>query len=650
MLTAFLLLALLLGAPLAAAVDARDADVIDTTQTLTDDTTYADGFTVTNGATFTVEANLSLGEGAIIRVDEGAALNLKHANLTGSEIEAYMAFSGGASTVALPVAGLTGSATVRLMMSSTLTGSESLTISASTGENVTDPSGDEVSLQVDLGDGMDTLTLDVTHNHPFPFGPKVVEVVDASANMLRHEAWNLEGTNLVLTWGDAAFSIDVQGTLLIEDSMVRGADLRCAGTCNIDRSTMEGSAPIIAEDGSSLSIRSSIILGSRTDEDVVAVDDASLVYEDSTGTGGWTDAWIRRLSGRTVTTNMPGALVSGSDLGYKGTKSPNAFAETMGDEVGVDLGSSEMTRIVEWLTGDGVYGKEDGTMTVTATTGWGTFTTTVPAVWAPKSVVNLELPMIEVVAIEVEERTATVNESLGVMLTVRNSGAADAASPVLECTVDGEAADTSPSYIQLSTYGGLAAGSEMDIPLTWRMGSDGAHVLSCGIIDLSGTPLEAVEDLVTGDTGVTGAEVSWTYAEEVEETPMVTIVIALFVFLLGVAGIARVAAARTNEDEANENENDEGEKTYLEEVTDQATEADTEHAVSDDDDELDVEEDGTDSDAEPSDVASWQEVTDEGTEADTQHAVSDDDDELDVEEDGPDSDAEPSDVAPWDEV
>ena len=128
-----------------------------------------------------------------------------------------------------------------------------------------------------------------------------------------------------------------------------------------------------------------------------------------------------------------------------------------------------MTRIVEWLTGDGVYGKEDGTMTVTATTGWGTFTTTVPAEWAPTSVVNLELPMIEVVALEVEERTATVNESLGVMLTVRNSGSADAASPVLECTVDGEAADTSPSYIQLSTYGGLAAGSEMDIPLTWRM-------------------------------------------------------------------------------------------------------------------------------------------------------------------------------------
>ncbi len=597
-LTAFLLLTLLLGAPMAAAVDAREADVIESTQTLSEDTTYEHGFTVTNGATFTVEANISLGENAMVRVDEGATLNLNNANLTGSEIEAYMAFSGGASTIALPVTGLSGSATVRLMMSSVLNGSESLTITASTGESVIDPSGDEVSLQVDLGDGMDTLTLNVTHNHPFPFGPMAVEVVDASANIMRHEAWDLEGTDLVLTWGDAAFSIDVQGTLLIEDSTVRGADLRCTGSCSIDRSTMEGSAPIIAEDGSSLSIRSSIILGSRTDEDVVAVDNADLVYEDSTGTGGWTDAWIRRLSGRTVTTNMPGALISGSDLGYKGSKSPNAFAETMGDEVGVDLGSSEMTRIVEWLTGDGVYGKEDGTMTVTATTGWGTFVTTVPAVWAPTSVVNLELPMIEVVAIEVEERTATVNESLGVMLTVRNSGAADAASPVLECTVDGEAADTSPSYIQLSTYGGLAAGSEMDIPLTWRMPNDGAHVLACGIIDLSGTPLEAVEDLVTADIGVTGAEVSWTYAEEVEETPMVTIVIALFVFLLGVAGIARVAAARTSqegEDMDEENAVEEDAKVYPETTNEASTE---EEQASEE----------PESDAEPSDVAPWDDV------------------------------------------
>ena len=150
--TALVLMVLLIAAPLAAAVDARDATVIDTTQTLTSDTTYADGFTVTNGATFTVEANISVGENAVIRVDEGATLNLHNANLTGSDIEAYMAFSGGSSTIVLPVDGLSGSATVRLLMSSTLNGTESLTVTASTGESVSDPTGEEVNLQVELGE------------------------------------------------------------------------------------------------------------------------------------------------------------------------------------------------------------------------------------------------------------------------------------------------------------------------------------------------------------------------------------------------------------------------------------------------------------------------------------------------------------------
>ena len=212
--TALFLLALLLFAPLASAVDGRDADVIDADQTLTEDTTYTEGFTVTNGATFTVQADITLGEDAVITVEEGATLDLQGGNLTGTEISAYMAFSGGSSTIVLPVQGLTGTSTVRLMMSSVLNGSESLTITSSTGENITDPTGDEVSLQVDLGDGMETLTLDVTHNHPFPFGPMAVEVVDSSAQLERHEAWELEGSSLVLTWGAAAFSIDAQGTLM----------------------------------------------------------------------------------------------------------------------------------------------------------------------------------------------------------------------------------------------------------------------------------------------------------------------------------------------------------------------------------------------------------------------------------------------------
>ena len=141
----------------------------------------------------------------------------------------------------------------------------------------------------------------------------------------------------------------------------------------------------------------------------------------------------------------------------------------------------------------------------------------------------------------------------------------------------------------------------MDIPLTWRMPSDGAHTLACGIIDLSGTPLEAVEDLVTTDTGVTGAEVSWTYAEEVEETPMVTIAIALIVFLLGVAGIARVAAARTDEGD----EDVEDGKSYLEEV---ASPEESHESAMEQEAEADIEEQSPESTEEPTDVAPWDEA------------------------------------------
>ena len=96
---------------------------------------------------------------------------------------------------------------------------------------------------------------------------------------------------------------------------------------------------------------------------------------------------------------------------------------------------------------------------------------------------------------------------------------------------------------------------------------------------------------------------------------VMSIVIALFVFLLGVAGIARVAAARSDEDD---DENTGGEKSYLEEVTspeesheaisDEGAEADTEEAVSTADDESDVETEGTESDGEASDVAPWDDV------------------------------------------
>lgn len=538
-------LTLLLLAPLAAAVDPADETVVSEDTTLTEPTSYAGDLRIQSGATLTVQDEVHLPQGATVHVEAGATLHLEGGLLKGEEVSAFASFAGFTSTIELPVDGLTGSTQVRIHMHETLTGNESLTVEIGDEEAV-DPSGDTVDLTVMLDGSASTLLVNVSHMHPIPFGPTHIEMVDGSANQRTVEAWEFEGSNLVLTWGLASFAMVIDGHLQISDGTVQGADIVCAGTCEVEDAMLIGSAPVIVEDGGSMTIRDSTVLGSRTDEDIVAVDDADLVYENNTGTGGWTDNWIRRLSSRVVLTNMPSSLISGQDLGYEGRRAPNAFAVEMDGALGADFGNVEANRIVEWVNGTGVYGKEEGTWTVTGVTGWGTFTTTMPAMWSTSSRVDLQLPAIEVLSVEPERRTGDANTSLGVMLTVVNTGAVRADTPVLECTVDGEPADTSPGYIELAVYGGLDPGQEMDIPLTWRAPS-GSHALSCGILSVEGTTLETLADVIAPAGATSSVEVSFTDPEEPTSTPFTTIGIALAILFLGIAGIARVAGSKTAE-------------------------------------------------------------------------------------------------------
>ena len=539
---ALVLVLLLMNVPPASAEDPVDHTVIDVDTTVDEDTTYSGGITVTNGATLTLSAMASLPLGATVTVDEGATLRIDAGHLEGERVSAFMSFSGIASSILLPVDGLSGSTTVRVVMHEALTGNEQLNISLNGGTTASSPEGEHVDLQIDLDGSASTVVLNVTHLHPFPFGPERIELVDASANQRVVEAWDMEGEGLVLTWGEAAFTLEVNGRLDMTESSLLGADLRCNGTCVVETSQLVGSAPVMVADAGSMTVRDSTVLGSRTDEDIVAVDDADLVYENNVGTGGWTDNWIRRLSSREVRTNMPGALIAGADLGYLGSKSPNAFAiETDGAHV-ADFSNVESNLIVEWMDGSGVYGSETGTWTVSAVTGWGTYSTSVPAPWSTSVQLDLELPAIRVVSVEPEARTGDANVSLGVMLTVVNEGPVRADSPVLECTVDGEAADTSPGYIQLATYGGLDPAQEVQIPLTWRSVA-GSHALTCGVLDLTGTNLESLEDLVAPGGATSSVEVSFTDQEETSSTPFATIGIALVILFLGAAGIARAAGS-----------------------------------------------------------------------------------------------------------
>ena len=157
--------------------------------------------------------------------------------------------------------------------------------------------------------------------------------------------------------------------------------------------TATGSAPIHVTDSGSLSVDESMIQGSRTDEDIIVHDTGDITYTESSGTGGFTDAWIRLLSQRALHTNSGNITVHATGLGYYGSTVDNIT-----NEAGhVNYALSEHARIVEWMDGDGVYHKEDAEILLTLSSSWGNYQTTIVAPMVPVSYTHLTLPTKRIV-------------------------------------------------------------------------------------------------------------------------------------------------------------------------------------------------------------------------------------------------------------
>ena len=102
--------------------------------------------------------------------------------------------------------------------------------------------------------------------------------------------------------GDASFTININGTMESNGGEFSGAQINCYSSCSFENSSLSWSAPVNAFTESTLNIKTSEINGSRTFEDIIVYDSATVLYETSTmvGTGGHTDKWIRLLSSRII--------------------------------------------------------------------------------------------------------------------------------------------------------------------------------------------------------------------------------------------------------------------------------------------------------------------------------------------------------------
>ena len=503
------------------------------TVTVSDSVTWTDGtfdgeIIIQNGGELQWTGDVDVREGSKIIVEEGGMLQLDSAHLKGENAAStLLIYDATEIEIDAEIADTSATMTLYFNVDVPETAHLNLTIDETTTNDIT---GTSKSFTVDLSQ---TVNIVVDHFYPLFLGITHVELFHSNAELMTISADELtqQGGNIV--WNEASFSIENYGTLVIEDSTITSANLTCVGGCSIDNSDLYGSGPIHVVDGTHLDFIESTMLGSRTDEDIVLHDQASIDYTNSTGTGGYTDAWIRLLSKRDLVVNAPTATVVATGIGY-GATTINTIINgdpTDSSTWTVNIGTSEQKRIVEWLDGNGVYGQESGTVKITVETNWGNFVADAAAPQATSANINVVYPQISIDKVEPEAVTADTGRSHGVMVTISNTGTI-AVDPNVRCFVDDVEADTTANTANWA----VEPGETKDVPITWYHYSDEAVQLNCNF--LYPDVLEPVSSLIASDAGTTSGEVSWTTAEEAGELPILLYAGVILVVVVFAAVIA----------------------------------------------------------------------------------------------------------------
>ena len=516
---------------------------------------------IADGGVLTWTGESQISTDSTITIQEGGILNLNNAVLTGqASVSTLLIFDTTNVAINESIADTTATMTIYFDINVPQEAYLNLTIDEITTNEIT---GTSFETTVDL---TDEFLIGVDHYYPLPFGITHIEIFHSNAELLTISAEDFSQSGGSLSWNQPSFHILNHGTVLLDGSTLMGANISCEHLCHFNDSTLIGSGPIHVADGTHIGVNNSVILGSRTDEDIIVHDQATIDYEESTGTGGYTDAWIRLLSKREIHVNAKVATVVATGIGYNGnTINTIINGDTDQSTWFVDIGTSESKRIVEWVDGTGTYHQETGTIKITVESNWGDFIADAVAPKTATSNVDVTYPSLSIDKIVPDAVTADTGKTHYVMITISNTGTISA-NPNVRCYTNGEEADTTANTGNWE----VAPGESKDVPVSWWHYTDEATTLNCKF--LYPDVLEAVSDLIADEAGQTSSEVSWTTAEEVEELPILLygIIIAIVV---GLGAFVALGSRRLQKKEYFESEE----------------EHDDEHEEDDDDDESVVE-------------------------------------------------------------
>ena len=544
---AMMMTALMSPLTLAEAQDDGSTQTISSSETWTSDNTLDGNVTVSSGGVLTIDGSINVATGSKITVDTGGSLILNGAlNAAESMNEIYMEVYQ--NTVLEPYFnGLVDSGVMRINMAQEYFSSMDVHVEVKE-TNLSWTGEDYLDYNVEFTD--EPVHINFSGFWQFPVWIDSIQAFDSNGAIYNLDAdeWTHNNGVLKTEEGEASFSLTVDGDFMSNGGIISGADITCSGTCSITNSTLSWSAPMNILDGGQLNAANSNINGSRTYEDIIVHDTASINYDTGTmtGTGGPTDMWIRLLSKRVIETNLKDAPASVhfEGLGYLGSN-----GDLMLNEHGaIDLGEnnnptvSKYLRMTEWVDSSGTLNQETGMIMITLNGGtsvWnGDYSVTLdPAPTTPSFTANIALPFVVIDEVKPEDSQGTVDKGLGVMLTVTNTGGVSVSTNI-RCYEGVDEADMATIYVSLS------AGESKDIPAVWYANSSGAKTLNCKVSIPSF--FNSLADDLTSMAGTDSDAVSFKVAEDREDAPIILYSAIVIVIIIGTLIFTRVSANKIN--------------------------------------------------------------------------------------------------------
>ena len=362
-------------------------------------------------------------------------------------------------------------------------------------------------------------------------------IIEVGNSEIVIEGVHLDRMNMMAA-GPRGSEIVVNGIMSMSSSYLTGAKLTIGenGSLVSNDSSFDRVGPIISlGDNSVVRITNSTFSNSLDDHDVRGTGFSEITWENSNGSGGFTDRWERRIVDQKVVFDSKGVIFKVNGMGVAESTSFESFSDDSGEAL-VNGGGE---RVVEVGWSNGTIWSESATIEIISyRTGWNPDGSgiddyggySIPLSWNDVQYVSDSTPHVEWSNLEivleegVSEPVGYAGSSVPMRASFTNSGSAPA-SFYISCDVVETGLDA-----DIGGFQGLVlnAGQTGEMLFDWRGGETGDYSLDCEIL----TPTQLVSDDSFGGGTFSSGTVSWVESVEEDGLPMVSILVALAVTVL----------------------------------------------------------------------------------------------------------------------